>query len=598
MQDAHSFADPQRARVTHLKLDLQVDFNERILTGTASFDLQLAADCTQVVFDTRKLKLQRITDVSGNSLDYVLAQEDPVLGAKLTVQLPADLQHVVIHYSTSPEAEALQWLTAEQTASREAPFLFTQGHAIQTRSWIPIQDSPGIRFTYEARITVPAPLVAVMSAEHLGPQTTAGASTFAFRMLEPIPAYLVALAVGVLASREIGARTAVYAEPVTLERAAFEFAEMERMVEAAEALVGPYRWGRFDLVVMPPSFPYGGMENPRLTFVSPSLLAGDRSLTTVVAHELAHAWAGNLVTNATWNDFWINEGTTVYLELRLHELLWGRERADLLQSWGYRELASEVARMGADSPDTRLAYDMRGRDPAEGVTVIPYLKGAAFFWTIEKAVGRAALDAWLVGWFDRQAFCSVTTEQLLADLRAHLFARIPDQAASLDLESWVHDPGLPESGRPPPSALLQLVESAAADALANKSLAELDTAGWSPQAWRHFLGVLLAGRPATALLSTLEAKFALSKSHNAEVLLPWLRLQVQAGNQAAIPELRSFLSEQGRTRFLRPLYADLLSSGWGAALAQQIYAERRVRYHSLVRLSLDKLLNAAPQSPL
>ena len=598
MHDAHSFADPQSARVTHLKLDLQVDFSERILTGTASFDLQLAAGCAQVVFDTRKLQLQRITDVGGNSLDYVLAPEDPVLGAKLTVQLPADVQRVVIHYTTSPEAEALQWLTAEQTASGEAPFLFTQGHAIQTRSWIPIQDSPGIRFTYEARITVPAPLVAVMSAEHLGPQTAAGASTFAFRMLEPIPAYLVAMAVGVLASREIGPRTAVFAEPVTLERAAFEFAEMERMVEAAEALVGPYRWGRFDLVVMPPSFPYGGMENPRLTFVSPSLLTGDRSLTTVVAHELAHAWAGNLVTNATWNDFWINEGTTVYLELRLHELLWGRERAELLQSWGYGELASEVARMGADSPDTRLAYDMRGRDPAEGVTVIPYLKGAAFFWTIEKAVGRAALDAWLVGWFGRQAFCSVTTEQLLADLRAHLFARIPDQAAALELESWVHDPGLPESGRPPPSALLQLVESAAADALANKSLAELDTANWSPQAWRHFLGVLLAGRAASALLSTLEAKFALSKSHNAEVLLPWLRLQVQAGNQAAIPELRSFLSEQGRTRFLRPLYADLLSSSWGAALAQQIYAERRARYHSLVRLSLDKLLNPAAQSPL
>jgi leukotriene-A4 hydrolase len=598
MRDAHSFAEPESARITHLKLELHVDFNERQLSGTAGFELQCAKGCNEVIFDTRKLTIRQVTDSSGRSLDYELAQEAPVLGAKLTVKLPANVTSVVIHYTTSPEAEALQWLTAEQTASGRSPFLFTQGHAIQTRSWIPIQDSPGIRFTYEARITVPPPLVAVMSAEHLGVDSVRVDNTFGFRMMEPIPAYLVALAVGDLASRTIGPRTAVYAEPVTLERAAFEFAEMERMVEAAEALVGRYRWGRFDLVVMPPSFPYGGMENPRLTFVSPSLLAGDRSLTTVVAHELAHAWAGNLVTNATWNDFWINEGTTVYLELRLHELLWGKERALLLQNWGFRELASEVTRMGASSPDTRLAYEMAGRDPAEGVTVIPYLKGAAFFWAIEKAVGRSALDAWLVGWFNRQAFRSVTTEQLLSDLRTHLFEALPGKALPLDLEGWVHDPGLPESGRPPPSMILNEVETAAADALANRSLAALDTANWSPQAWRHFLGVLLAGRPALAVLTAIEAQFSLSKSHNAEVLLPWLRLQVQAGNQGATPELKSFLSEQGRTRFLRPLYAELLGSEWGDSLARDTYAECQGRYHSLVRSSLDKLFREARKQPL
>jgi leukotriene-A4 hydrolase len=584
MSDRHSFARPHEARVTHLSLALSVDFGGRVLRGTATLDLAIEGDAESVVLDTRQLAIAAVTDGAGRALAYELAPEDPVLGSALTVRLPEGTRRVVIDYATSPDAGALQWLDPEQTAGGRHPFLFTQGQAILTRTWIPIQDSPAVRLTYDATIEVPAPLVALMSAERL---SSARGGSFAFRMNEPIPAYLIALTVGEIACRELGPRTAVFAEPAVIERAAYEFGEMEQMIDAVEPLVGPYLWGRFDVVVMPPSFPYGGMENPRLIFASPTLLAGDRSLTTVIAHELAHAWAGNLVVNATWNDFWLNEGTTVYLELRMNEVLWGRERAELLKSWGFRELAGAIDGMGEGSPDTRLCYDMTGRDPAEGVTVVPYLKGAAFFWTLEKAVGRDRLDAWLRGWFERHAFRSVTTDIFLRDLREHL------NPPGMDLDRWVNDPGLPREAEPPPSALLSRVDAASAAVLAGEPPASVDIQGWTPQAWRHFLGTLLAARPEGALLTALDEAFRLSKSGNAELLLPWLRLEARARRDLAIPRIESFLAEQGRYKFLRPLYADLLSTEWGAPIARRTYEGARRRYHALVRSGLDKLFAAS-----
>lgn len=595
MTDAHSFARPREARVTHLALTLEVDFERRVLRGAAELDLEVAAGAREVVLDTRALTVAGVRDETGRALDFAVAPADPVLGAALTIQLGEGTRRVAIAYTTAPDAPALQWLEPVQTAGCAHPFLFTQGHAIHTRSWIPIQDSPGIRVTYQARITVPAPLVAVMGAERVEVAPPA-AGVFAFSMSEPIPAYLIALAVGDLAVRELGPRTAVFAEPVLLDRAAHELAEVERMIDAAEALVGPYRWGRFDVLVMPPSFPYGGMENPRLTFASPTLIVGDRSLTTVIVHELAHAWAGNLVTNATWSDFWINEGTTVYLELRIHEALWGPANAGMLRSSGHRDLVEEVERMGSTSPDTRLRYDMTGRDPAEGVTVIPYLKGAAFFWTLEARVGRQAMDRWLRSWFDRHAFVSVTTDTLLADLSSHLVAGA-DVAGTFDMVRWVDDPGVMEEASPPPSTLASEVDEAAHAVLDGASPASIEGAAWTPQALRHFLGSILAGRPAGALVDALDQAFHFSASRNAEVLVPWLRIELQVDRPGAIDRVEALLRDVGRLKYLRPLYRDLLSTERGAAAARRIYAEAAPRYHAVVRASLERLLAAGTASP-
>ncbi|MFO0616811.1 MAG: M1 family metallopeptidase [Polyangiaceae bacterium] len=589
--DPHSYGRPSEARVRHVALDLDVDFRAHVLRGKATLDLDVADFARSLVLDSRRLHVDRVVDAAGRALAFSIGAHEPVLGAPLTVELPRGTTRVAITYRTHADAEALEWLDPVQTAGGAHPFLFTQGHAIQTRSWIPLQDSPRVRVTYEARITVPRELVAVMSAEHLGgaPAGDEERSTFTFRMAEPIPPYLIALAVGDLATRAIGPRTAVFAEPSWIERAAHELGEAERMIDAAEALGGPYRWGRFDVVIMPPSFPYGGMENPRLTFASPSIIVGDRSLTTLVAHELAHAWAGNLVTNATWNDFWINEGTTVYLELRIHEVLWGATRARMLHTWGYRELVAEIERVGTSSPDTRLAYDMTGRDPAVGVTIIPYLKGAAFFWTIENRVGRPRLDRWLRGWFDRRAFQSVTTAELLADLRAELFTPADEP---IDLEAWVSTPGVPDAAPPPPSELLDRVDAAAKALAAGTAPGAIDTRGWTPHAFRQLLGALLASPPPLAQLDALDAAFGLSASTNCEVTLPWLRLLVKLRGERAAAPVEAFLRSQGRARYLRPLYADLLEAPWGSAFAKRVYAEARPAYHALVRAALDALLGA------
>ena len=322
--------------------------------------------------------------------------------------------------------------------------MFSQGESILNRSWIPTQDSPGIRQTWEAAITVPAPLTAVMSAEMLTPEGEPGPNgtrRFRFRMDKPVAPYLIALAVGDLDFQATGPRTGVWAEPVTLPKAADEFADLEKMVTTAEGLYGPYRWGRYDLLVLPPAFPFGGMENPRLTFVTPTVLAGDRSLTSLVAHELAHSWSGNLVTNATWDDFWLNEGFTVYFETRIMEALYGRERSAMLADLGWSDLQSALKDNAG--PDTALHLDLTGRDPDDGLTDIAYEKGATFLRTLEAAVGRERWDRYLTGYFNRHAFQPQTTTGFRADLLANLFGGDEAAMARVDVDQWLYQPGLP-----------------------------------------------------------------------------------------------------------------------------------------------------------
>ena len=409
--DAHSYARPSEAVVHHVALDLAADFEAETLAGTATLTVEGRPGATEVVLDTRDLAIERVTDAAGAPLRFAVGPSDPILGAPLTVALPpADplvgdrpgSRLVVVHYRTAPTAAAVQWLGPAQTTSGQ-PFLFTQGEAILTRTWVPTQDSPGIRQTYEAAITVPANLTAVMSAQAQGEPVAAGATrTFRYALDKPVPPYLIALAVGDLAFRPIGDQTGVWAEPAVVEAAAAEFAEVDEMIEAAEALYGPYRWGRYDLLVLPPSFPFGGMENPTLTFATPTILAGDRSLVSLVAHELAHSWSGNLVTNATWSDFWLNEGFTVYFENRIMEAVYGPARAEMLRQLGRADLMAELETLPA--ADQTLHVDLAGRDPDDGFTSVPYDKGAAFLFTVESVVGRERLDAFLRGYFDRNAF--------------------------------------------------------------------------------------------------------------------------------------------------------------------------------------------------
>jgi leukotriene-A4 hydrolase len=592
-RDIHSFARPDEARVTHVSVDLRTDFASRTLEGAATLTVQTAPGADAIVLDTRDLTIQQVTDAAGRELRWSLGTPDPVLGVPLTVQLPEGGRQIVIRYRTSPQAGALQWLTPEQTAGKRQPFLFSQGQAILTRTWIPTQDSPGIRQSYDARITVPEGLTAVMSADMLTPrgEPAHGGRSFRFRLDTPVPPYLIALAVGDLAFRATGPRTGVWTEPSVLDRAAHELAELERFVDAAEALYGPYRWGRYDVLVLPPSFPFGGMENPRLTFATPTILAGDRSLVSLIAHELAHSWSGNLVTNATWSDFWLNEGFTTYFENRIMEAMYGPERAAMLASLGWRNLHTAIEDAGGMSaPDTRLHIDLAGRDPDAGMTEIPYEKGATFLRTIEEAVGRERWDAYLRSYFDRHAFQPMTTERFLADLRANLIRGDAELERRLMLEEWAYGTGVPANAVRRQSDAFARVEAEAQRFRAGTPASQLATAQWSTQEWQHFLGALPQGLT-PAQLADLDRAFRLSEQGNSEILFAWLQIAVRHRYEPAVPALERFLTSQGRRKFVRPLFASLMEQGeWGQTLARRIYQVARPGYHPVTSGSVDEIV--------
>jgi len=458
--DSHSYAQPADVRVQHLALTLRVDFANQTLAGHATWHLSRAGTAAELVLDTRDLEVEAVLlgDANGEPTPFELAPADPILGQALRIALGPDTDVVTIRYRTTPGAAALQWLAPTQTAGGRQPFLFTQSQAILARTWLPCQDSPGVRFTYEATISCPTDLLAVMSAEN--PQQRNALGHYSFRQPYPIPAYLMALAVGELAFSPLSTRTGIYAEPVTLPKATSEFIDLEKMVATAEQLYGPYRWGRYDLLVLPPSFPFGGMENPCLTFVTPTILAGDRSLTSLVAHELAHSWSGNLVTNATWDDFWLNEGFTVYFERRIMEQLYGRPYADMLQVLGNTALHHTLAELGMTSADTHLHLRLAGRDPDEGLTEIAYEKGDYLLLTLEHLVGRAKLDSFIKEYFNRHAFQSMDTASFITYLRSELLDKEPGLEERLQLDAWINGPGIPAIAPPVASARFAAVDQA------------------------------------------------------------------------------------------------------------------------------------------
>jgi leukotriene-A4 hydrolase len=568
--DVHSFAQPDRVRVTHCSLVLRASFVERTLSGTARLKLQRTDPDAPVVLDTRGLQIFRVT-AGPQELAFELGVPDPILGSPLTISLPPGADTVEIQYATQPSASGLQWLTPRQTAGKQHPFLFSQNQSIHARSWIPLQDSPGVRITYDARIESSENLRVLMSAKRSEGGT--------FYMDLAVPSYLIALAIGDLAFAELGPRTGIYAEPPVLAAAAHEFEDTERLVTTVENLYGPYRWGRYDLLVLPPSFPFGGMENPCLTFITPTVIAGDKSLVSLISHELAHSWSGNLVTNASWRDFWLNEGFTTYLENRIQEEVYGRDQALMEQVLDRRELEKELSELPA--ADQILHVDLTGRDPDEGCTYIPYFKGALFLRQLEQIFGRPAFDVFIRSYFDRFAFQSISTAEALEFMQQELFARFPEQALQVPLDHWINDPGLPVSAPRSRSPRLEAVASAASPLPA-----------WSTQEWLEYLKTL--PRPQSASqLTALDAAWHLTNSGNHEILEEWLLMSIESNYQLAYPRIESYLQEVGRTSLVKPLYAALAKTPEGEALARKVYAEARAGYHPITQTAVDKALAAA-----
>jgi aminopeptidase N len=594
LRDIHSYAEPERALVRHAKLDLEVFFDQRTIAGTVILSVETyGPDNRELVLDSRALNVESAQiSLGGTTFEATTFESgvpDPILGSRLAIRIQPTTRFVRIAYSTSPQASALQWLDPAQTAGGRHPFLYTQSQAIHARSWIPLQDSPGIRITYEARVRVPTGLTAVMSAARTSEQASPEAApsraappeptVTTFSMPQPIPAYLIALAVGDIAFAPLGSRTGVWAEPPILEAAAWEFADMEKMLEAAEDLYGAYRWDRYDLIVLPPSFPFGGMENPRMTFATPTILAGDRSLVSLVAHELAHSWSGNLVTNATWSDFWLNEGFTVYIERRILEHIYGTVRAEMEAALGYEELARELAEH--PPADQILHIDLAGRDPDDGVTQIPYEKGALFLRQLEAAFGRERFDKYVRAYFDRFAFQSITTAEALAFLREQLLSPDPALASRIPLDAWIFQPGLPASAIVHRSPALEAAERSA-DRWSHG--AGPQTVSWSTQEWLAFLRKLPA-RLSAEQMKRLDATCRLTSARNSEILAQWLLMAVRNGYEPAFARLEEFLTTVGRRKYIKPLYEAM-----NRDYATRIYRIARPLYHPITQATIDGIL--------
>ena len=576
-KDYHSFANPESIKVTHLSLDLTVDFSKKVLVGTAQLDFQrVDANATQLILDTRDLTIDSVTAM-GKAVKFDLANADSFLGAALTIDIPANVDSILITYQTSPSASGVQWLTPEQTAGKKHPFLFTQAQAIHARSFIPLQDSPQVRMTYQATIRTPKELLAVMSASN--EPNTPRDGVYHFSMPQPIPAYLIALAVGDLHFKSMGERTGVYSEKGILDAAAAEFSDTESMLIATEKTFGPYSWDRYDLLILPPSFPFGGMENPRLSFITPTVIAGDKSLVSLIAHELAHSWSGNTVTNATWRDLWLNEGFTTYLTYRIMQMVYGDERFDMEAVLGRQDLQADIDRLPAK--DQILAIDLRGRDPDDVFSNIPYEKGALFLRELEHKVGRDNFDRFLLGYFEKFAFKSITTDQFIHYLEQTLLKEFGDKLSKQRIEQWIFEPGIPDAAPAPESDAFSVVDQARNDWLAGKIQAsEIDSEKWVVHQWLYFLNNM-PEKLSQKQLADLDKAFALTSSKNNEIAHSWLLISVNNWYKPAFKRLHDYLTSIGRNKLVKPLYKALSLTPEGKAMGQKAFAQAKAGYHPL-----------------
>ena len=592
--DPHSYAQPGKVRVNALDLDLSVSFEQHRLSGSAVLGLDWQDPAArELVLDTRDLKIDKVevADKSDrwSAAKYALDKPDPLLGTALRIVLTQQSAKVRIVYSTSPDAAGLQWLDPAQTAGKKFPFVYSQSESIAGRSWVPLQDTPGVRFSYAAHIHTPKELRAVMSANNDAHHALDG--DFRFSMPQKIPSYLLALAIGDIAVKETGPRSAVYAEPETVVAAAKEFEDVEKMIATTEKLYGPYRWERYDILVLPPSFPYGGMENPRLTFATPTIIAGDKSLVSVIAHELAHSWSGNLVTNAAWRHVWLNEGFTTYVQGRIVEAVYGKQQADE----EFLVAANELRKQFKDAPAAEqvLVPDLIGKDADDSLSDVPYTKGSWFLQYLEKKFGRAEFDAFLRSYFDHFAFQSITTDQFVGYLNVNLLDKDPGKVSMDEVNAWIHQPGIPADAPLPASARFSEQDKLRTDFVAGKLDAKgLDAAKWSTHEWQYFLDQLPA-KLELAQMKSLDDSYHLTGTHNAEIAFRWYRLAIGSDYKTAFPAMREHMICIGRRILVVPLYEALAKTPDGKIFAEKVYAEAKPGYHPMTRGAVEKVLGNA-----
>ena len=611
--DDHSYSNLREIHTTHLDLELEVNFQNKTIYGVARHTMNNNNTDT-AIFDINGLLIQKVTLGSKNhekETDFVIGNmdKDSILGQPLLVTTKNKTQQINIYYQTTENSAALDWLDSNLTSSKTKPFLYTQGQAILTRTWIPIQDSPSNRITYSAKVTVPDDLMAVMSAKNKRVKSSDG--NYFFEMKKPIPSYLIALAVGDLSYQSLGPNTGFYCEPELAQACLFEFQDLPKMMQAAEKIYGKYQWEQYDLLVLPYSFPFGGMENPMLTFVNPTIITGDRSLTSVVAHELAHSWSGNLVTNRTWNDFWLNEGFTVYFEQRIMEELYGKDVSDILAAVEYYELQDELKTIANSKypEDSRLFLDLKNRNPDDGMTDIAYVKGAFFLKTLEQKVGRKKFDIFIQSYFEKNAFKTINSEEFIRYLDKNLLSNKEVKFNHLD---WIYKEGLPKNCLQIHSTRLEKMKVLANDFTQGKAIFKtkvsyqkirikgkmrkkklierLKREDHIVQEWQTFIRTLPKSI-SKEKLKDIDVHLGFKNCGNSEIMTEWFTLALENNYTELNSDIERFLKKVGRRKYLVPIYKAM--NKVNPKLAMQIFENSKNQYHAVSRNSIEELLKEA-----
>ncbi len=597
--DESSYAQPDKVVIKDLALDLKLDFDNKQIGGTATYTLDWKDKAArQLVLDTRELTIEKVEAVSADGatapLQFALAAADKVFGSKLTIETPEQPAKVVVTYHTAPTASGLQWLEPSMTEGKQLPFMFSQSQAIHARSWVPLQDTPSVRFTYSAHVTSRPDVMVLMSADN--DPKAARDGDYTFKMPQPIPSYLLAIAAGDLVFEPISGRSGVWAEPTMVGKAAKEFEDTEKMIGAAEKLYGEYRWGRYDMLVLPPSFPFGGMENPRLTFATPTVIVGDKSLVSLVAHELAHSWSGNLVTNSSWKDIWLNEGFTTYVQGRITEALYGQEMAEMEREIDQNDLLAEVKDM---SPaDQALALPpLTERDPDEALSNVAYVKGSWFLQFLEQRFGREVFDPFLRSWFDDHAFQSANTDQFVEYLKKNLLSKKPGAVTEAELKAWLDEPGIPAFATKARSRNFSIVDTARISWEGSKKLPNPQiTSEWGTQEWVHFIDGMGKTLPVEQL-AALDRAYHFTGTANGEIAMRWYPLAIRSGYAEANEAAGAFIERVGRRKLILPIYAELVKTPEGLAFAKAAFEKAKPGYHPITTASVQDMLDKATPAP-
>uniref|UniRef100_U5EZH8 Leukotriene A(4) hydrolase n=1 Tax=Corethrella appendiculata TaxID=1370023 RepID=U5EZH8_9DIPT len=589
--DPNSFSNPEDVVIKHIDLIWNVNFDKKTLSGVATihFDI-LAQSIEKILLDVSDLSIESVNVKSAKNeipIDFEITDHVENIGSKLTLFLPTQTSGkliVIIKYETSASASGLLWLASEQTCGKKHPYLFSQCQAIHARSILPCQDTPAVKFTYNSVLYHPAELTGLMSA--IRTKNLPGESHF--EQTVPIPSYLLAIVVGAIVSRDIGPISSVWAEQEQIEESAEEFSQTNDFLKKAEEICGPYVWKRYDLLILPPSFPFGGMENPCLTFITPTCLAGDKSLANVVAHEISHSWTGNLVTNQNFEHFWLNEGFTIFVEQKILGRLNGPAFRDFHALHGLSELTDCIKVQLANEPElTKLVVDLTNLGPDDAFSTVPYIKGSTFLRYLEqKFGGPEVFEAFLRSYLNKFKFQSILTDSFKSYLYEY-FNKEPKYEqilASIDWDKWLFSEGMPPIIPDYDHSLVDACKRHA-DLWADNNLDTIKASSVIQEKLLsvqviEFLALLLEKKTIVDLngekLSFLVKTYKLNETKNSEIRFRLVRLYIKARLFGKMTEILQFLNSNFRLKFVRPIYKELGQWPEAKPLAIENFAKYKI----------------------